>query len=562
MVFGLLWDMTLSHSLSKYQKFLPLTVFLFFFIFTLFIRLQSFSLSSADDPYYHAMRSASIWSNETILMPAFSTLSDKPVNLYALYHVTMAPFTFLFHGDNYQALIIGDKIYHSLINGLLFLTFYLVISRCLFLINSRLSKITTALIGTILLFAVSHIFSFRILLERPHTISIIFMLIVFACLVRQRYTWLFLSIFLFPFFYSASFLILIPPGIYFLASLFYHGKQSFLVSIKPLLISFAALAVGIATRPDSLQYLYNGYLVHILTIYRTIFTDTPGQPAELGNALGNIAHEYWVALFVICFLTTLYILFTRGKRVVSFTTWFLFCLASSFVIGFFVVERTIEYAFPFALLYVLTTITLYIPILKQDIYEVTAIHHKFQDLLRVLYRMFIDHAKKFRILAFLFMALIFVAQTTSMIRTERKAPSYLMYKGASEYLQTHVIPGSIIYTPRFGMFTGLFFFNPTLQYTSGLDPTFTYMHDETLYYKMLHLNSGELICGEPTCSQGEDAYAFLQDTIKTQFVFIDTRYFLQNKNKPTFQKLLENDPRFTKVFEDATFPNVRVYSLK
>jgi hypothetical protein len=79
---------------------------------------------------------------------------------------------------------------------------------------------------------------------------------------------------------------------------------------------------------------------------------------------------------------------------------------------------------------------------------------------------------------------------------------------------------------------------------------------------MLHLNSGELICGEPTCSQGEDAYAFLQQTIKTQFIFIDTRYFSQNKNKQTFQKLLENDLRFTKVFEDATFPNVQVYSLK
>jgi len=236
------------------------------------------------------------------------------------------------------------------------------------------------------------------------------------------------------------------------------------------------------------------------------------------------------------------------------------CIASiSFVVGFIMVERTIEYAYPFALLFIFTTFPL-LGIIYQESLESGEKNSKWRDLLTELYSSAIEKKKTLTKIIFLIFIFVFFAQTGSIIWILLKTPSYDTYKSSSQFIENHTAQGSIVYIPSFGMFTQTFFYNPTSRYTIGTDPVFTLLHDKSLYYEMEHLNSGETICDTPVCSKETiDPYTLLKNKIGASYILIDDSLFTDKKNN--FETILRNDRRFVLVFQDTKFPNMKVFGF-
>jgi hypothetical protein len=539
-----------------FNRYLPLFVFLFFFLFTFCLRLSTPALSSFDDPYYHARVSSALWRGDSIDPPAFSTLSDRPVDFYILYHATMAPFTFAFDGDNFEALILGVKVYHAVLDGLLFVSFFLLLRY--YIVDTYRKKQLLVLLGTVFLFTFSHAFSLRIIFERPHTLIIIFMLAIFWLLERKKLRSLFFVASILPFFYSASFLALILPTIYTLASLSYYGlsKEAF----KPIGVSILGLATGILARPDSFNYFYNGYLGHIFSIGRSLFTQSPNLPSELDSSVHFITGEYWLIMFIFLLFIVLYRISKNKIQSISFSLWFVSLVSVVFVSGFIMVARTIEYAYPFTLLFMFSAF----PLLRV-MYEESLGHpgqsFTFGNLLTELYSVAIEKKKILTRIVFIMFVLTFLAQAGSVVWLLLKSPSYEMYKSSSQFLKANTVSGDVIYIPNFGMYTQAFFYNPTLHYTLGADPVFTFLHDRSLYYEMERLNSGEIVCDTLVCNKETiDPFTLIKDRLAVAYILVDTSLFTPGKKN--IEDTLRADDRFVLLFKDTEFPNMKVFGFK
>ncbi len=535
-------------------------VFLFVFSFTLTLRLTTASFSSGDDPYYHARKSYSVWSGEIAYPPAFSLQTDKPVDLYTLYHKTMGPFVSKFDGTNFNALIIGSKIYHSTVVGLLTTIFFLFSVRILK--GQDIKKyLQYAAFGSASLFLLSNIFAFRIFLERPHVFSIIFMLGIVFALVERNMLLALLIAFLFPFFYSVSFLILLPPLIYIFSAFIYRENRLF--SIKIFFSTLLGLILGVLARPDTLAYIHNGYLVHFKSLSASIFGLTSGTPSELGYGWGSVSGELlWLVPFIFCFIVFLiYTIRKSNLKNIPFKIWFLWVLATAFVVGYFLVERTVEYTLPLVILTLLASIKILHNIFR-DLYsslrENSFVHGTISEVRSVFHK----NKKIFITFIIFFVVVLFISRTVNLLHILKKAPQYTIQLATTEKLREYAPIGSTVFIPRFGMFPELYFYAPEYRYTSGMDPMFTYAHDKEIYWRMYHATRAENICGEKNCIEPDmDTYTFITRTLGANFMIMNEKYF-RNSNGTNLKTVIEQDPRFKLIFTDSEFPNMKLYKLE
>lgn len=124
---------------SRLRHYWPLLVFVAYAL-----SFAAFNFASSDgligfDVYYHARHANSFRTGEEISLPVFSTLSREQSSLYWLYHLSLAPFTAAFTGENFSALIIGTKIHNSLALASL-LTVFFCLARYLFEASGKTSR--------------------------------------------------------------------------------------------------------------------------------------------------------------------------------------------------------------------------------------------------------------------------------------------------------------------------------------------------------------------------------------------------------------------------------------
>ncbi len=529
----------------KNDKFIPWAIFIFFFCVTLSIHSLSPYFSMPDDPYYHARESASMLTGEKNVPPAFSTLSDKPVDLYYLYHLTMAPFTYFFKGNNYEALIVGVKIYQSFLVAFLFSIFYLILRGILrkkIPDKGERTIIMQSLLGTLLLFTISSSFAFRMIMERPAIFNIVAMLGIFYFIVNKRWPLVFLIAMILPFFYSASFLLLIP-GFIFLLTYFFSPEISTKEKWKPLVIIIAGLAVGIILRPDSLAYLYNGYLVPIFAIGYAIFFRIHSLLFPNGLYIadelqsGGNSYESWKSVFFIISLAVVYRYLTlkEFKNKISTQDFFLFFMSFILVTGSLVIVRLIEYALPFAVLFCFST---------QDtwINYFTYLPSKIKEYKN---KIFCGIA--------IFLLLLIFTQINYVILIMTSSPflnNYQNYEGASLYLKEHIKPKAVVYLVSIESFNQLFFYNPMISYSSGMDTMFQKLHDYPLYQKTSAFDNGETSAD------------FLKD-LNVEYVLIDKRFPEDiSLNGRKFFQNIEKDNNLVLLYQDPNHPYVLIYGFK
>ena len=132
------------------------------------------------------------------------------------------------------------------------------------------------------------------------------------------------------------------------------------------------------------------------------------------------------------------------------------------------------------------------------------------------------------------------------------------FKGAAEWIEAHSAPGEVVFHGHWDLFPDLFFWNTENRYIGGMDPIFQFAYDPALYWKAHHLwrgKFGSYTCGTPTCGPGlgEDTFAVLRRDFDASFLV------LEKQRHAVLYRYALGDPRFELGFEEG---EVVVFALK
>jgi len=494
------------------------------------------------DPYYHVKHANTYLTPEIINQPVYSTMNYPGGDLYRGYHIFLAPFTFAFTGQNYSALITGSKIFHGLLGATIFLTIYFLTHNFLVhharpLRQQTIIKAATA--STIIAFVATPNFITRLIIQRPHLISILAMLLVIYFITAQRRRSLFTVAALLPLFYSASFLIIIPPLIYVVSHVLYYRAFKPLGQIfQPLLITVSGLSLGIILRADSLNYLYNAYFVHLLALTKITTSGILSGDEHLPLSI-SFADLPWLTGLGILLAVYGHKLIDQLKKnqPIVFVKFYCLMIVAAFFLLTLLARRSVEFLIPMLSVMVVWT---------------------FVDDIAPAFQKIRYWPKYVAAILVIWLSLFYFWQ----LQQARQLPTTNRYQAAANYIEQHSNPGDIVFPYLFNNYPQLVFYNNNNRYIMGLDTMFTYFHDQDKYWLWHHLViAGDHTCAQPVCSASEsaDIYHVISQQFKAKYVFIDGSLEVSGKDK--FQALLDADPRFHLVFIDSNLPFIKVYQV-
>lgn len=558
-------------------------IFLFFSFFLLFFVSHQFSVEflSPADPYYHIKHAYTYWSGEEFLMPLYSTMNYEGADLYWLYHLAISPFTSGFNGENFETLIIGSEFAHSLIAVIFILVFFYIVKDVLRRYTKLLdgkSIIYYSAIASIVLFFGNVGFSFRLFLTRPHILAILFVLSSIYLLVREKYLMVFIASVVLTLFYSISFILLIPAFLYILCKIIYLKRGALRARLfLPIISVSSGLLAGILIHPQSFNYFYNGYFLHIKMIVDRLFSPIL-HGAELYSPTISGGDLFWLipveAALVYVVSQAVLLLKNKNKHNITFPEFYFGILTFFFFIMFIFAVRALEYLVPVA---ILTILLLYINHLKPSFNRVYKIIkeeslQKLDTFREMIYGLFIDifkHKSPFRKVMWIIIIAYFIASYGKLLFVMAEKPGFaLIYRGASEYMELNSEQGDLVFHQHFGNFPLLTFNNDTNRFMMGMGPTFTYAYDPPTYWRINHIANGEEPCGTYKCSGDdiEDVHEVLKNILRAKFVFIDSEIYSGQENFKIGDPhplviMLEKDPRFRKVYVDEEYPNIIIFKI-
>jgi hypothetical protein len=578
-----------KHKLHHFAKYF--LIFLFFFILFLTIQLTSPNLIGQDDAFRHIVYAEHYWNNKKITFPIFTTFNKRPVDLYYLYHLALSPFTFLSNGENHQALILGTKLFHSILNGLIFAVFALMLN-CLLSEELKkikeLEKFSYLFLAGLYLFTASSVFIFRMLLPRPYLVSILLVMLAVYCLIRKKFLWLFVLTILCSLSYSVPFLMLIPPGIYAFSDLLYNKKK--LKNLKlylPVALTVAALLLAIIIHPKALNYLYNAYFGMISLIFARF---AKSGDIQLGGEMYSInaTMKDWIWLLPFLFIAVHYLFqITSGRdwrKKVSFDQFFLLLLTAFFFILTIAISRTADFLVPFAIILTTTAVSKgIIPKLREinrmDVLNIKLTPSPFKKKLPTgIYNGVADISKYFvyqlrrpafqrRLLAVFsgIFILYFIFNIAYPISELAQADPYDKFKKAAGFLKKNSTKKDIIFNSSWDDYPRLFFWNSAGKYSFGIDPVFTYLSDEKMYWLWKNISEKGKACFKKTCETNESLELdnAIKNIFKARFIFLENKKFGKNKTaryKNLIEALDKNDI-FKKVFQDQDYPEILIYQV-
>jgi hypothetical protein len=99
-------------------------------------------------------------------------------------------------------------------------------------------------------------------------------------------------------------------------------------------------------------------------------------------------------------------------------------------------------------------------------------------------------------------------------------------EAAAQWLRDNSRRGDIVFHAHWDLFPDLFFWNTHNRYIGGMDPIFQYAYDQDLYWKAHHLYSGRFgsyTCGTPHCSPlaGEGTFTVLRRDFNASYLVLE-----------------------------------------
>jgi len=581
------------NKLSK-TRLLPLYIFAGVFFFSLIPQLFLPGFSSSDDPYYHVIHANSYWKNSAMEYPAFSTLSVKPIDLWFLYHILMSPFTAFFDGDNYEALILGSKLYHAILAGILYMVVYFSGKAYAEKLlparsgrgnteNAYASPRVIGFFSVLALIVIPQSFAVRtLILSRPHVFMIILTMLAMLSIMKKRYFFLFVVSALAPLSYSFSLLILIP-SIGILAGWFIVSRKrtDLKDSLIPFGVSILGIALGVWLHPQSANYAFNAWVVHGNSVVAALLHNLIpierfreySVPAEFTQTSGIISVGIAYTVLFAGLAVELLLSFVSRKKPGALhtgpleekaeiikTSFVVIGVGFSFLMFFF--QRAVEYAAPFLIISGVALICLrFMPKLLEIHARMSARKGEIGDIYRkeVLLVKDIANEKRFR-LFFTFLCVFAFVLSPFLINVSilaREHHDLYEYQAAAKYIASQKEKG-VVLIPDFGAYPRLIFFGPANRYSSGMDPRFIYMYSGEVGADIDHFTKNEPICGFADCAGKtlKDGYLTLKE-YGVSAVFSDSS---SSRGAKTFE-VAEKDRRFKKTFTDSRYPNINIFSL-
>jgi hypothetical protein len=133
----------------------------------------------------------------------------------------------------------------------------------------------------------------------------------------------------------------------------------------------------------------------------------------------------------------------------------------------------------------------------------------------------------------------------------------LAFRGASAWLAANSRPGELVFHAWWDYFPHLFFWSPHNRYVGGMDPLFQLAHDEVLFWKAYWLSTDqwpEATCGLPSCDEAD-----LEPTPLVLRRDFGAAYVIVHRHQnPRLDAYLAREPSFERVFDDGTDALYRV----
>jgi len=359
---------------------------------------------------------------------------------------------------------------------------------------------------------------FRINLIKAPAVSIIFLLLGIHLIFQYRYRLLFVLSFFYVWAYGGFILIVIFAGLYALVSIVYdwlrglsHRPFSVIMGhsreLKLFFISIAGVVSGLIINPhfpNNLIFYWNQLIKIGVVNYQSI----------AGTAVVTIV-----------LLIALYLFIAHHKRITkkSITLFLIFIFFFAFTLKS---RRYVEYYVPFAILFEAFAIN-----------QLAGIY-SWQTVWETIKRFYSNNRIVATILGVYFLVTFPALIGKDFHGTYRDFQNGIpldRFKAAAEWLQEESEPGDIVFHSSWDEFPILFYYNSDNYYIAGLDPTFTYEYDQTLYHKMVDITIG---------TQADNLHEDIKEAFGASYVFVEISHEAMERN-------IEQDGGFQEIYRDT-----------
>ncbi|MFA6428560.1 MAG: hypothetical protein WCW02_03395 [Candidatus Buchananbacteria bacterium] len=503
-----------------------------------FCYLQNFTGLVDPDSFYHA-KMALLVKQGTLLKEfpwlPLTMLKDNFANQHFLYHIFLIPFVSFFPP------LLGLKL-----SAIFFAS--LAVLAVAWLIYRKEPKATIA--GALLLFS-SAAFLFRAGLAKAPMLSVVLLLLIFYFLRQRRNGWVFGLSFFFVWLHGSWPLVLVLVVInnlvnslffalesgQYLANKFWLRLKRFFplvwfnfwawLNFRQIILIITALTAGVIINPFFPQNLkFYWQQIGQIAIYNYASQIKVGgewYPFGVTNLISqnNLLFAVFIFLMVLWFM--------GGWRCQKRNTIVLGWLTLFFLALTLRAARNIEYFVPLFLLFIVFSLA--------DIWQTRrGLFQKINDLIAGYLKNFSQF--KSLIVGYFVVALIF-AWLFGLISSHRDLASnridYFYLAGASQWLKNNTTKGSLVFHDNWSTWPEIWYYNDHNVYLLGLDPTFLYLQNPTLYQEMVSITLGE---------QKQDLWRLLKQDFKAQYVLID-------KYHQDFLINILRDAGFKRVYQDS-----------
>jgi len=478
-----------------------LLIFLVAFLFLFYLQYNS---AFADpDSFYH-IKISEVLRDQGILdkFPwlKYTVLNDSYTDQHWLYHVLMVPFV------SFLQPIVGGKVYTVLLGAILITVFYWLLKKL---------HVKWAPAFALVLLLVNP-FVFRISLLKAPVFSLLFLLIGLYLIFSYRYKSLFVLSFLYVWSYGGFLLILLMTGLYALISfLLTHSPRHYFRNffrdkdVKLFLASLLGVSAGVIINPffpQNLKFYWQQLVqIGIINYQDKIGVGGEWYPYKFTELIPN---TIFVSLILV-FALLMFFLKIKKQRRVTIT---LFILFSVFLLLTLKSRRYVEYYVPFAVLFGAVIISRFWQMPEmQEMLKTFRQNFRQRRLLMIVVGMYL-------VIVIPFVAIRDIKSNKTSL--DQGIPS-TKFAAAMTWLKNNSQPGEIVLHSDWDEFPVLFYHNSHNYYIVGLDPTFMYNYDQSLYWKWVNITVGE---------EKDNLYPIIKNDFQASFVFLETDHTAMDNN--------------------------------
>lgn len=519
-------------------------VFSFFFLTAGFVYLSLTVLSSNDDHFFHfrfaeLMREQglfTVFDHFTALY--FSRVTEGEYYLYYnfFFYLAILPFTFV------TPLYLGVKLYAVFAVA----TFFTVLYGA-----ARYFRVPHAFLLVVALFSLLGTDSlWRLFLSRPYVLAPALLLLLFVSLHSRRYVVASGISFAYLFWHSATFFLPIAvAGAYALFDAL-HTKRIAWSGILSVGAGTGAAVVAVElVAPGFILYIKEIIFTNIFSLHSTSIPEgNELYPADIINYIRQNSILMALLILAIGLEIGTYLRLRRGDLSLTAdplapTREALVFIGLVFLAGTALISgRFGDYLSVFFGLYLM------LALVKMRDYVTIDPH-----LARVLSR---------AVVVAIVYVFITAAVTLQAFIAHNGAPAET-FEGVGRWLSAHVKSGEVVFNPTWNWFPQLYYYNPQLNYITGLEPRFLFTYDERLYWLWTNISTRGFVCSRETCADLEAQAAFalthpedsgrwyreqgdaVAETLLTEFT---SRYVVSSYEFVAMNALLDTSKRFKKVY--------------